>query len=237
MKLLAVGGDAKTPKGEKKGYLTGILYLAPNRMSGHQVCPFATKGCIATCLNTAGRGVYSQVQQARLRKTQYFFEHREKFMRDLWNDIGALVYRAYHRGMHPAVRLNGTSDLPWEIIEHNNLDRDHLITSDVQFYDYTKNHKRYAAFLGRRFPPNYHLTFSRSESNMSDVKYFLSKGGTVAVVFSTKKGRRLPRSYIDFPVIDGDLNDLRFKDPESVVVGLRAKGKARHDTSGFVVQV
>jgi hypothetical protein len=35
--------------------------------------------------------------------------------------------------------------------------------------------------------------------------------------------------------INGDENDLRFLDPKGVVVGLTAKGKAKSDTSGFVV--
>ena len=37
-------------------------------------------------------------------------------------------------------------------------------------------------------------------------------------------------------VIDGDTDDLRFLDPTNVVVGLKAKGDAKHDTSGFVIR-
>ena len=39
------------------------------------------------------------------------------------------------------------------------------------------------------------------------------------------------------PVINGDKTDMRFKDPVGVIVGLKAKGKARKDTSGFVIDV
>jgi hypothetical protein len=35
--------------------------------------------------------------------------------------------------------------------------------------------------------------------------------------------------------IDGDDSDVRFIEPHAVVVALYAKGKAKKDTSGFVV--
>jgi hypothetical protein len=35
-------------------------------------------------------------------------------------------------------------------------------------------------------------------------------------------------------VVDGDADDLRFLDGRGVVVGLKAKGPAKKDTSGFV---
>jgi len=243
LRLLAISQDAKTPKGEKKGYLTGILYLAPHRLSrGHNLCPFATPGCIKTCLNTAGRGIYPKTQAARLRKTELFFTDRHQFVRQLWNDLFTLEQRAFRYGLKPVVRLNGTSDLPWEMITpfpqttaHGH--KTYLVSPVFTFYDYTKNPTRYARYLDGKFPDNYHLTFSRSECNHADVQWFLDKGGNVAVVFSTKRGERLPKTYLGARVIDGDLNDLRFRDPGGVVIGLRAKGKARHDTSGFVVQV
>ena len=43
--LLSVSQDSKTVKGEKLGYLTGILYLAPHKISGSNLCPHATPGC------------------------------------------------------------------------------------------------------------------------------------------------------------------------------------------------
>jgi len=101
--------------------------------------------------------------------------------------------------------------------------------STVQFYDYTKHRNR------RDLPSNYHLTFSRSEANNDAALEWLAAGGNVAVVFDTKKGQALPETWNGYRVIDGDLTDLRFLDDKNVVVGLRAKGPARKDTSGFVV--
>ena len=74
--LLNIDKNAKTIKGQSLGYMTGVLYLAPHTLSGYQVCPSASIGCIAACLNTAGRGAMNCTQVARIRKTQMFFEDR-----------------------------------------------------------------------------------------------------------------------------------------------------------------
>jgi hypothetical protein len=136
-----------------------------------------------------------------------------------------------------AVRLNGTSDLPWE-----NLGGELGLTlmerhPDLTFYDYTKNPKRMYRYLAGVMPENYKLTFSRSESNEDLADKFVRRGGNVAVVFTTPKGNTLPETYLGRPVIDGDEHDLRFLDPRGVVVGLRAKGKAKTSRSDFVVAV
>ena len=96
-----------------------------------------------------------------------------------------------------------------------------MMFPQVQFYDYTKIPNR------RNVPSNYHLTFSRSETNHQDV--ILSQNN-VAVVFDV-----LPATYLGRTVIDGTETDLRFLDPQNVVVGLKANGKAKQDTSGFTV--
>jgi hypothetical protein len=95
----------------------------------------------------------------------------------------------------------------------------------VQFYDYTKLPNR------RNVPSNYHLTFSRSESNELDALRILANGVmNVAVVFDT-----LPTKWAGVKVIDGTETDLRFLDEQGVVVGLVAKGKAKKDNSGFTI--
>jgi hypothetical protein len=265
MSLLSISADAKTVKGEKQGYLTGILYLAPHTIAGiGNLCPDATKGCRAACLYTAGRGAFNSVQTARIAKTKRFKADRAGFMADLVKDIAALVRKAKRAGLIPVVRLNGTSDLPWENIGPVNYDRDggrfqaaNIMAAfpDVQFYDYTKSARRMASMLRGKvnmvesidWPSNYHLTFSRSECNDKDARIVLSQGGNVAVVFSTRKGEALPAMWHSYRVIDGDGSDARFADDggpqgqasldhKGVVVGLRSKGRARKDTSGFVVK-
>lgn len=223
-KLLSTA-NPKIQKGTKLGYLSFILHLAPADLSGREVCPKRTQGCTAACLNTAGRGGMfkrgentNMIQKARIRKTQYFFENREAFLQDLEQDIVRAIKFAERRGLTPVFRLNGTSDLSWEkygIIEK---------FPGVQFYDYTK-------VLGRKVShlPNYHLTFSAADGNDKDVSRAIQQGMNVAVVFD-----KLPEQFEGRAVFNADDTDLRFLDPRGVVLGLKAKGRAKKDTSGFV---
>lgn len=225
MNLLSIDTNAKTKKGQAKGYLTGILYLAPADLSGRNFCPHASVGCKVACLFSAGRGAFDSVKNARLKKSHYFLRDREAFLRDLRADISALVKKAKKAGMLPCVRLNGTSDLPFHkfgIMEE---------FAEVPFYDYTPNFSRMQEFLDGKLPSNYSLTFSRKENNQAECESVLERGGNVAAVFSS-----IPESYANRPTFDGDQSDLRFLDPKGVVVALKAKGKAKKDTSGFVIQ-
>lgn len=242
MKLLTTG-NPKLMKGEKKGYLSFVLHLAPADLSGYNVCPMASDGCRAACLNTAGRGgifkpgtTTNAIQDARIRKTRWFFTDRYDFMLQLVKDVRLGIRQAEKQNLIPVFRLNGTSDIRWETVELSDglqtFQNIMQMFPNVQFYDYTKLSNR------RDLPSNYHLTFSRSESNDTAVASHLVNGGNVAVVFNVKKGAALPESWNGFTVIDGDDTDLRFLDPQNVVVGLRGKGKAtKGEHGGFVVNI
>jgi hypothetical protein len=236
--LLSVGKDAKTVKGEVKGVLTGVLYLAPFNISGHQVCPKASEGCKLACLYTAGRGVYTNTQNGRINKTKWFFEDRESFMAAIVGNVESLIRKAKREGLLPAVRLNGTSDIAWEKIAvvRNGVRYASIMEAfeDVCFYDYTK-------ILGRTKAinlPNYDLTFSVSESNDKDALKALAQGYNIAVVMRVGRKETKPATWSGFPVIDGDETDLRFMDKKrGHVVALFPKGKARYDKLGFVRDV
>lgn len=233
--LLNVGCDYKTTKGQKLGYLTGILYLAPSDTSGiANTCPHASEGCKLACLFTAGRGIMSNVMEARIEKTRRFKQDTRNFMLELSDNIRRIEARARKEQLLPAIRLNGTSDIPWENVK---LDGRSLmdIYPAVRFYDYTKNPHRMLQYLRGALPANYHLTFSRSETNTAAALQVLRDGGNVAVVFGTRKGSPLPNDWHGFKVIDGDVTDVRFIDGRSNVIGLRAKGKAKKDSTGFVI--
>lgn len=232
--ILSVNADAKTTKGTKAGYLTGILYLAPAKNSGFETCKYRTAGCTAACLYTAGRGSFSNVQSARIAKTERFFTDRENFWLDLIHSIRSLIRKAEREDLVPVVRLNGTSDLPWErmpVVANGELLGDSImdIFSGVQFYDYTK----WPLERRSNVPENYDLTFSLAESNEGHFAPSLSVS-RVAVVFNRIKGQVLPKEWRGVPVVDADDTDLRFLDPKGVIVGLRAKGQAIKDESGFV---
>lgn len=231
---LLTTSNPKTDKGRALGYLTAVLHLAPANLSGRNVCPDATPGCVAGCLNLAGRGgiiprgqTSNAIQRARIARTKWFQTDRSAFLDALRSEIERHVARAARAGLAPAVRLNGTSDLPWERIAPE------IFASfpNVQFYDYTKSIKR--ARTVAALPLNYSLTFSRSEKTDADtVALLLSEGVNVAAVYD-----ECPADFDGTaPVIDGDASDLRFLDPRGVVVALRAKGPAKRDRSGFVIR-
>ena len=231
-KLLGTA-SAKTSKGEKLNYLTGILYLAPHKIAGFNVCPHASIGCAAACLYNAGRGKFTNVQLARISKTKYFRESPTEFMLNIVKDIDALIRKAKREGMTPCVRLNGTSDLPFIEMKFNGMRITDLFP-DVQFYDYSPNYKRMIQYLNGGLPSNYHLTFSRKEDNEEQVESVLSQGGNVAIVFE-----ELPKTWKGYKVIDADKHDLRFLDDTNVVCGLTFKGtkadKLKAIESGFLI--
>lgn len=225
MKLLSTN-NAKIKKGEKLGWRTLGLSLSPASISGKQFCPHRSEGCELACLNTSGRGAFSTVQTARLKKSRFFIDQRNAFLAQLNKELHNAQKTCERKKVPLAVRLNVLSDLPW----HNLIDM--AAFPSVQFYDYTPNPSRMIQFLRGELPKNYHLTFSRKENNQAQVELIASMGGNVAVVFD-----KLPETYLGKRVIDGDETDLRFLDSKNCIVGLKAKGKALRDTSGFVVQI
>lgn len=226
LSLLSVGSDAKTVKGEAFNWSTAILYLAPATVAGlGNVCIYASEGCKLACLYSAGRGGFTSVQEARIRKTRLFFQDFPTFKTLICEDVERFAKGCAKKGKNACVRLNGTSDVSWErlgIMQE---------FPSLRFYDYTKSPIRALQFAKGALPSNYHLTFSRSETNEPQALEILKAGGNVACVFSG----RLPETYLGFPVVNGDESDLRFLDSRNVVVGLKAKGKAKKDVSGFVI--
>ncbi len=224
----AIGKNIKTLKSDlKTDFLTYLIYLAPHTQSGYNVCPMASPGCAKACLFTAGHGRYKMVQDARIRRTKFFFEHRDYFKACVFSEILTAKRRAEKIGRKLAVRINGTSDLAMERIWPELFD----YFKDVRFYDYTKNHNRMS--LKYHKPKNLHLTFSKSECNQDKVEEIMRSNpkANIAVVFN-----KLPSKWLGRKVINGDEMDLRVLDPKGVIVGLTMKGRAIHDQSGFVVK-
>mgnify|MGYP003648473452 FL=1 len=230
MKLLS--DNNKISKGEKFGFYTLGVHLSPANKSGYEVCSWRSKGCTLACLDTAGKWSNTPtVQNSRINKTRFFFENKQGFLCQLVKEIGLAVKRADKKGLTPCFRLNLTSDLPWESIRNGDRKTIFDLFPSVQFYDYTKGFSRMRSYLNGEMPKNYHLTFSRSESNDAQCEIILALGGNVACVFSDE----LPKTWQGKRVVNGDESDLRFNDPQGCVVGLSTKGKAKKDQSGFVL--
>jgi hypothetical protein len=226
--------NAKTIKGEKLGYTTFIIYMSPEKQNslGKNLCANASEGCKAVCLFTAGRGAFSNVMAGRLNKTEYFLREKTLFLEQVYNEV-TKGYKKHGKAL--AVRLNGTSDIPYENLIIKDGKNIMQLFPDVQFYDYTKDFSR----MMKPQSPNYHLTYSVDERAVTKINAInaLSSGLNVAMVFNVKDETELPSEYMGFPVINGDDHDLTFLHGNGVIVGLKAKGKARKDNSGFVIQL
>ena len=226
--LLSKGAtNIKTAKNDLE---TFILYMAPaNTVEGLNLCPFASTGCKAACLYSAGRGRFSNVQLSRINKSKFWGYDRSTFYIQLANEILNIHDKAIKQNKKIAIRLNGTSDIDHlDLLKrYSGIDFLETFYDNLLFYDYTKNFNHIKKYLGS----TYKLTFSRSETNENDAYLTLRNGGNVAIVFADQ----LPEYWNGYPVINGDETDLRYFDPENVVIGLKAKGDAKKDKSGFVV--
>jgi hypothetical protein len=235
MQTLLTTNNSKTALSQAHGWLTFGVHLAHADTSGFgNVCPDASEGCKAACLDLAGHGQRKTVQEARAKKTKSFFDNVPLFMARLVAEIEDAVKSAKVKGLFPCFRLNLTSDLAFERLRHDGKTVFDWFPN-IHFYDYTKSLRRTTLSI-----PNYHLTFSRSETELNHVQcdIAIARGVNVAAVFSTKKGSDLPKEYKGRPVIDGDAHDLRFLDGLSgCYIGLRAKGPAKKDKSGFVIHI
>ena len=226
--------SSSSPKIDKSNkiqdkYFSRIMYLAPSDLADgvKTSCPYAKIAmCEEPCLNTAGLGgVYPSIQNARVRKTLLFLDEYETFMEQLVDDINRFIRACERKDKKPCIRLNGTSDIQWEHQQYKGKTVFEMFPS-VQFYDYTKIPTRKIEGID-----NYHLTWSYSEANKKYAKLFKTVPNNKAVVFR----KTLPSFFKGLKVIDGDTHDMRFLDEDNVVVGLKAKGKARKDYSGFVI--
>jgi hypothetical protein len=249
--ILTVARQPKTAKSLDAGVVTAVIHLLPAteydaarvrlglKPLGVNLCPFAGE-CRNPCLNTAGRGgiamdsyhgsaFLNNVQKGRYRRTDLYFSDRAAFERAVLADLDKVARFAGKHGYQLGIRWNGTSDIDYET-EHPAL-VSHADGLGFEQYDYTKRPIAYDP--SRTVRRVYSL--DRGAARDRHALRYLRDGGTVAVVFAVKPGRDLPTEWNGYPVVDGDLTDLRSRDPRGVVVGLRAKGHARSlPVGGFV---
>ena len=234
---LLTTNNAKTIKSLKYGVTTYILYLSPHKQNSQNksVCPMASAGCVAACLYGAGHGSMSTVQKGRINKTELFLQDRNLFLKMLYIEIAQIQLKHKLEKTDFAIRLNGTSDLSFEQYKIEDTGKNIFDSfKKINFYDYTKNYNRFK----KELPKNYRLIFSRSETNEKIAMELLKKGTSVAMVFDS-----IPKIYMGYEVIDGDLHDLRYTEKHGVIVGLKYKsltGKNVNNqtafTNGFAIR-
>jgi hypothetical protein len=222
----------KAVKAQKYGWLNAINYMAPHRLAGvGNLCPHASKGCVAICLgeHSGNAALYPAVLKSRIAKARLLMRDRQAFLKEMTAGVRRARATAKHQKLKLCVRLNGATDIAWERLAPAIF----ADNADLKFVDYTKSPKRAIEHAQSKLPANYHLTFSRSETNEDDCRRVLAAGGNVAVVFAGE----FPEHYLGHRVINGDAHDLRHLDGRGVVVALSPKGrKAKPDKSGFVVR-
>lgn len=229
LKLYNVNSNAKTSKGDTDSDLTAIMYLASGDTSGYEVCKHASPQCRQMCLYSAGRGRFSNVQNARIKRTKLFFEDKDKFLKDLYEETSIFKEYCEEHQLNGNVRLNGTSDINFiNLIIKDDKDIFQLFP-ELNFYDYTKDYSRTSSYN------NYYILYSRTETTpIETIRDLTNKNKNVAVVFD-----EVPVKWKGIKVIDGDKSDLRLKDESGVIVGLKAKGmakKSKREQSGFVIE-
>lgn len=226
--LLSKGNtNAKTSKNEQDTY---ILYLAPYNQNSKRIniCPKASKGCAAACLFSAGRGAFSNVIKARQNKTEYYLHDKKAFINQLASELIKIDKKASKNTNQTLIRLNGTSDLDFIFLLKKYANFDISNYNNLHFYDYTKILGKVKKYSNNK---NYTLTFSRAEDNEKDIFQAVQYGANVSAVFKGK----LPQTYKGIPVVDGDKTDNEMLKYKGYILGLKAKGKARTDKSGFVI--
>ena len=248
--------SAKAAKANGFGFLNAIHYMAPADTGGAgNLCPNASEPCKAICLGkySGQAAIVADLEQgtnptreSRIGKARLFMSARQHYLNLMAREILAIERKAAREDLAPIIRLNGSTDIPFERVRFTIDTRTAAalakagrwqpglpvtlleLFADLQFVDYTKSPQRLA-----RKPANLDLTLSYSVTNDTACLDALATGHNVAMIFAGG----LPETFAGFPVIDGDIHDLRHLDPKGgFIVGLSPKGgKAKRDTSGFVV--
>lgn len=221
---------------------TYAIYLAPAKTSGYNVCSHSTPECRLGCLNTSGRAgieIFSgldMIKNCRIKKTRLFYEETDFFMNWMFAEIRLKQAKAKREGFYFSVRLNATSDISWENVKVNSKTIFEIFP-EIIFYDYTKNYNKFD-----NIAPNYHLTYSYTGRNTNKCIELLKKGFNVAVVFNVKHEYELPKTFMGYNVVNGDLTDYRVSDAKGILVGLKWKRIANRENerkvlnSCFVIQ-
>ena len=219
------GANPKLKKTAELGNVFGAFrYAGLSLYPDAELCPASkAAGCADTCLADQGRGRFDNVREARQRKAAFFRDDRAAFLDQLHRELSNLEKLCEREGRRGVVRLNVLSDIRWE---HYGIPQAH---PNLFMLDYTKRADRLC-----KTPDNYRLIFSysgRPQYRRQNDKA-LATGLPVAVVF---RGG-LPAEFLGRRVIDGDRSDyLNATEGTGCVVGLTAKGSARHDRGGFVI--
>ena len=219
--------------GKTGDFVQAGLTLSPADECGTNFCPGSSPGCRSQCLITTYRLQTETARTARVRRSHLLIDDPGAFCMFFSRDLARARARARAAGLVLVIRPNATSDVDAPRL-FGSLMADH---PEDRWIDYTAVANRYARFLAGRFPANYHMTYSRKETNHRTARVFVRAGGTATVVVRSRAtmARLLASGFDGLPCVAGDDHDRRWEDPRGHWVLLLAKGAAKGDTTGFVV--
>ena len=210
----SVNSSQKIEKGKKENFDTLVLYLSASKNAGVDICKFASTGCRLACLVASGHALIEKragkntIAISRIVKTWITVYRMDIAESVLVEEIELARKRAERKGNKFAVRLNGTSDLPFYQVINK--------FPEIQFYDYTKDPDRIEL-------PNYHLTFSYADTSKARLKHYkqaLKRGQSIAfpvIASDFEEACAMPNCY------SMDNTDLRFLDNAGKYGILKAK--------------
>lgn len=221
------------------------LAMAPWKFAGAgNLCGAASAGCVEACNGLwSGMNVTSSTRFALIGRARLYLEFRELFLRKLRDELRAFERLCIRTGRIPAVRLNVSTDIPFEKIAPGIFAE----FKRTRFYDYTA----YTVQIRGILPPNYQLCHSWKETTtFAYVSATIAAGRNIVMPFDSayapqrKLFGALPALVIfrcretgrelSVPVVNGDKHDIRMRqtDGAGVCVGLHGKsGRGRVDAA------
>ena len=209
----------------RDGYTQRVCHLLPHRESilvarqfgikcdhWRNLCVGSTRGCRAVCLRKAGRLRLDDAMRAGFVRSYLWQSHRDLFLERLDAEITDFERKCKDK---PVVRLYGTHD--GDIL----VDAPEIVAAhpNVMFNDYTK----LPIATGKVADNVYRIKSATELTTRDEFLDYAVRGLNHAVPFDLRPNDPLPKYFHGIPVVDGDVDDLRFLDPDGVIVGLRFK--------------
>lgn len=177
-------------------------------------CPKATIGCILGCVtNHSYHASLAQTQQTRVLRDAFITTRPDLALALTADQLRRTVARAGGKDK-ARWRVNISDDIRWEVVAPGLLDVAPL------GYTYTK-------WLPSERPAidGLSIVYSANERwTDADIVEACSAGHRVAVVFDVPKGK-LPTTWNQIDVVDGDSTDDLYEHPAGTIVALAVKGR------------
>lgn len=255
--------NATSPNPMARVSLQATLALSPANTSGvADTCGHcSTPGCRENCLSDSGQMSGDAQQRAQRVRTEFAALHPDWFLAHLRDQQRAHAEVAYANQLHPVIRRNTTSDIPWHklptaatlIGEYEELPSGIHVPKALQHLpgmttsEYSKENMRDVVEKEEEIPfKSVSITPSVSELTTAPrIQQVLESGRNVAVPVAMKK-KEEPQPIMTIedkqgrtvtaPTFPMDRDDARWADPERGHIGvLREKEKGTFGSGAYAL--